>query len=139
MMSVTFVLMNDYCVRDDHSLSELGGAADDVRKALNDLLNHIKDGGPDKIPDIMDQIMVASGDLIASHDSQDMVRQARILAQATAELIQAIKGEAESQSDSDLQVGMVPLIIPPLFIIPFVSITRVRTIYDIAGLFSCPQ
>merc|ERR1719297_744534 len=32
-----------------------------------------------------------------------MVRQARILAQATAELIQAIKGEAESQSDSDLQ------------------------------------
>ena len=43
-MSVTVVLMNDYCVRDDHSLSELGGAADDVRKALNDLLNHIKDG-----------------------------------------------------------------------------------------------
>ena len=52
----------------------------------------------------MDQIMVASGELIASHDSSDMVRQARILAQATAELIQAIKGEAESQSDSDLQV-----------------------------------
>ena len=60
--------------------------------------------GPDRIPDIMDQIMVASGDLIASYDSGDMVRQARILAQATAELIQAIKGEAESQSDSDLQV-----------------------------------
>ena len=84
---------------------ELGGAASDVTKALNDLLNHIKDGGPDKIPDIMDQIMVASGELIGSHDSQDMVRQARILAQATAELIQAIKGEAENQSDSDLQVG----------------------------------
>ena len=105
MMSVTVVLMNDYGVRDDHSLSELGGAADDVRKALNDLLNHIKDGGPDKIPDIMDQIMVASGELIQSHDSQDMVRQARVLAQATAELIQAIKGEAESQTDSDLQVS----------------------------------
>merc|ERR1719422_3025265 len=92
----------DVC-RDDHSLSELGGAADDVRKALNDLLNHIKDGGPDKIPDIMDQIMVASGELIGSNDSNEMVRQARILAHATAELIQAIKGEAESQSDSDLQ------------------------------------
>ena len=92
--------------RDDHSLHELGGAASDVTKALNDLLNHIKDGGPDKIPDIMDQIMVASGELIASHDSSDMVRQARILAQATAELIQAIKGEAESQSDSDLQVRL---------------------------------
>ena len=91
--------------RDDYSLSELGAAAGDVTKALNDLLNHIKDGGPDKIPDIMDQIMVASGELIQSHDSQDMVRQARVLAQATAELIQAIKGEAESQTDSDLQVS----------------------------------
>merc|ERR1719291_683203 len=51
----------------------------------------------------MEQILVASGELIASFDSGEMVRQARILAQATAELIQAIKGEAESQSDSDLQ------------------------------------
>jgi len=93
----------DVCSRDDNSLQELGGAAQDVTKALNDLLNHIKDGGPDKIPDIMDQIMVASGELIASNDSQDMVRQARILAQATAELIQSIKGDAESQTDSDLQ------------------------------------
>ena len=48
--------------------------------------------------------MVASGELIASYDSGEMVRQARILAQSTAELIQAIKGEAETQSDSDLQV-----------------------------------
>ena len=93
-----------FCSRDDNSLQELGGAAQDVTKALNDLLNQIKDGGPDKIPDIMDMIMVASGELIASHDSQDMVRQARILAQATAELIQSIKGDAESQTDSDLQV-----------------------------------
>ena len=100
----------DVCSRDEHSLTELGGAAQDVTKALNDLLNHIKDGGPDKIPDIMDQIMVASGELIASHDSSDMVRQARILAQATAELIQAIKGEAESQSDSDLQVRLSTLL-----------------------------
>jgi len=96
------VTCKDVCT-DDGSLVELGGAARDVTKALNDLLNHIKDGGPDKIPDIMDQIMVASGELIASHDSSEMVRQARILAQATAELIQAIKGEAEGQSDSDLQ------------------------------------
>ena len=91
--------------KDEHSLKELGGAASDVTKALNDLLNHIKDGGTDKIPDIMDQIMVASSDLIGSQDSSEMVRQARILAQATAELIQSIKGEAESQTDSDLQVS----------------------------------
>jgi talin len=51
----------------------------------------------------MEQILVASGELIASFDSGEMVRQARILAQSTAELIQAIKGEAETQSDSELQ------------------------------------
>ena len=53
----------------------------------------------------MEQILVASGELIASFDSGEMVRQARILAQSTAELIQAIKGEAETQSDSELQVS----------------------------------
>ena len=92
--------------KDEHSLKELGGAASDVTKALNDLLNHIKDGGTaDKIPDIMDQIMAAANDLIGSQDSAEMVRQARILAQVTAELIQSIKGEAESQTDPDLQVS----------------------------------
>ena len=83
---------------------KIGGSAQDVTRALTELLNHIKDGHTDKIPDIMEQIMVASGELIASYDSGEMVRQARILAQSTAELIQAIKGEAETQSDSDLQV-----------------------------------
>ena len=64
-----------------------------------------QDGQADRIPDIMEQIMVASGELISSYDSSEMVRQARILAQSTAELIQAIKGEAETQSDSELQVS----------------------------------
>ena len=91
--------------QDESSLRELGLSASDVTRALNELLNHVKDGHSDKIPDIMEQIMTASGELIASYDSSEMVRQARILAQSTAELIQAIKGEAETQSDSDLQVG----------------------------------
>ena len=90
--------------RDESALRELGQSASDVSRALNELLNHVKDGHSDKIPDIMEQIMTASGELIASYDSSEMVRQARILAQSTAELIQAIKGEAETQSDSDLQV-----------------------------------
>lgn len=51
--------------------------------------------------------MVASGELISSYDSGEMVMQARILAQSTAQLIQAIKGEAETQSDTDLQVRNV--------------------------------
>ena len=127
----------DVCSRDEHSLTELGGAAQDVTKALNDLLNHIKDGGPDKIPDIMDQIMVASGELIASHDSSDMVRQARILAQATAELIQSIKGEAESQSDSDLQVRLATFLCPLSDLLR--SSRDERPHCDIPGLLSCPQ
>lgn len=48
--------------------------------------------------------MIASVELISSYDSGEMVRQARILAQSTAHLIQAIKAEAESQPDTDLQV-----------------------------------
>ena len=60
-----------------------------------------QDGGPDKIPDIMDQIMIASGDLISSAESGQMVRQARILAQATAELIQ-VKLISKSPLSCDL-------------------------------------
>ncbi len=55
----------------------------------------------------MEQIMVASGELISSYDSGEMVMQARVLAQSTAQLIQAIKGEADTLSDTDLQVGQV--------------------------------
>ena len=95
---------------DEPSLRELGQSAADVTRALNDLLNHVKDGHADKIPDIMEQIMTASGELIGSYDSGEMVKQARILAQSTAELIQAIKGEAETQSDSELQVMMIQII-----------------------------
>ena len=97
-------IFSDVC-KDRSALGELGGSASDVTRALNELLNHVKDAHADRIPDIMEQIMTASGELIASYDSGEMVRQARILAQSTAELIQAIKGEAESQSDSELQVS----------------------------------
>lgn len=97
---------------DNQALRELGHSASEVTRALNDLLNHVKDGRGDNIPDIMEQIMTASGELIASHESREMVRQARILTQSTAELIQAIKGEAETQSDSDLQVSITPLFHP---------------------------
>ena len=90
--------------QDEQSLRELAHSANDVSRALNDLLNHVKDGHGDKIPEIMEQIMTASGYLIESHESSEMVHQARIVAQSTAELIKAIKGEAEAQADSDLQV-----------------------------------
>ncbi|QQP52773.1 Uncharacterized protein FKW44_005020, partial [Caligus rogercresseyi] len=96
------ITCRDVC-SEETPLKELGHSAADVTRALNELLNHVKDGHPDRIPDIMEQILTASSELIASHESTEMVRQARILAQSTAELIQAIKGEAEVQSDTDIQ------------------------------------
>jgi talin len=56
---------------------------------------------------VVDTILVATDKIITSHDSADMVRQARILAQATAQLIQAIKGEAEKSPDSDVQRRLI--------------------------------
>ncbi len=55
----------------------------------------------------MDTILVATDKIMTSDDSADMVRQARILAQATAQLINAIKGEAEKTPDSDLQRKLI--------------------------------
>jgi len=51
----------------------------------------------------VDTILVATDKIMTSEDSVDMVKQARILAQATAQLIQAIKGEADRTPDSELQ------------------------------------
>lgn len=52
----------------------------------------------------VETILISTDRLLASSgDSTEMVRQARILGQATAQLIQAIKGEAEKQPDSEIQ------------------------------------
>ena len=78
--------------------------------ALNDMLSHIKEGAArDRALEsvhegAVDNILAASDRLFAAQgDAGEMVRQARVLAQATAQLIQAIKGEAEALPDSDLQ------------------------------------
>ncbi|XP_013776088.1 talin-2-like [Limulus polyphemus] len=96
-------------VRDETLLKELGGAATDVTQALNDLLNHVRnlpeqygqssehEGAVDTILDATDKLFSSTG------DASEMVRQAKVLAQSTAQLIQTIKGEAESQPDTDLQ------------------------------------
>ena len=46
---------SDVC-KDRSALGELGGSASDVTRALNELLNHVKDGHADRIPDIMEQV-----------------------------------------------------------------------------------
>ena len=52
----------------------------------------------------MDTILSATDRLFASmEDTGEMVRQARVLAQATSLLVNALKGEAEAHTDSEMQ------------------------------------
>ena len=94
---------------DGSLLDDVRASASKVSQALNDLLNHVRsvaegrgrkteqDGAVDTILDATDRLFSSTG------DATEMVRQAKILAQATAALIQNIKGQAETQPDSDLQ------------------------------------
>uniref|UniRef100_A0A671LTR4 Talin-1-like n=1 Tax=Sinocyclocheilus anshuiensis TaxID=1608454 RepID=A0A671LTR4_9TELE len=90
---------------DDQLLRQVGVAATGVTQALNELLQHIRQyasgGQPigrhgeatDRILDVTDNIFSSMG------DAGEMVRQARILAQATSDLVNAIKADAEGETD----------------------------------------
>ncbi|KAA0703636.1 Talin-1 [Triplophysa tibetana] len=90
---------------DEQLLRQVGVAATGVTHALNELLQHIRQyasgGQPigrhgeatDRILDVTDNIFSSMG------DAGEMVRQARILAQATSDLVNAIKADAEGESD----------------------------------------
>ncbi|XP_029174483.1 talin-1 isoform X1 [Nylanderia fulva] len=100
---------NETC-GDENLLKELSLAAAEVSRTLNDLLNHIKtatrgERAKESIQEgAVETILVATDRLFASTgDAGEMVRQARVVGQATAQLIQSIKGEAERQTDSEQQ------------------------------------
>jgi talin len=87
---------------------DLMGAAKEVSRTLTDLLEHIKMCSRERAQvisetDHVDHVLVATDILVSSSDPQEMVRQAKQLGQATAMLIQSIKGEAEKQEDSEIQ------------------------------------
>ena len=53
-----------------------------------------------------DKIMTSSDAIIGTNnDSQEMLKQAKFLAQSTTDLIQEIKRVAEAQTDSPLRVN----------------------------------
>lgn len=100
---------NETC-GEEHLLRELSAAAAEVTRTLNDLLNHVKNAtrgerAKESIQEgAVEKILVATDRLFASNgDPGEMVRQARVVGQATAQLIQSIKGEAEKQTDSEQQ------------------------------------
>ncbi|XP_030623059.1 talin-1 [Chanos chanos] len=90
---------------DEQLLKQVNVAATGVTQALNELLQHIKQyasgGQPmgrhgeatDRILDVTENIFSSMG------DAGEMVRQARILAQATSDLVNAIKADAEEETD----------------------------------------
>ncbi|UXI17836.1 polycomb complex protein BMI-1 [Sarcoptes scabiei] len=98
-------------LRDPKLNGEVKSAANDVNDALNNLLNYVRslggtglrkrragdDGAVDTILDATDRLFSSTG------DASEMVKQAKILAQATSQLIQNIKGQAETQPDSAIQ------------------------------------
>ncbi|XP_067653820.1 talin-1-like isoform X2 [Haliotis asinina] len=95
--------------KDDHLLQDLGGAATAVTKALNDLLQHIKKAAApvrasEQHEEAVDQIITVTDNLFSSvGDAHEMVKQARHLAQATSQLVSAIRNQAETNTDSDVQ------------------------------------
>ena len=104
---------NETC-SDENLLKELSAAASEVSRTLNDLLNHIKtatrgERAKESIQEgAVETILVATDRLFASTgDAGEMVRQARVVGQATAQLIQSIKGEAERQTDSEQQCRLL--------------------------------
>ncbi|XP_070498321.1 talin-2 isoform X3 [Chironomus tepperi] len=94
---------------DNHELKgDLMAAAKEVSRSLTDLLEHIKLCSRERAVRIedenpVDNVLVATDILVSSSDPQEMIRQAKALGQATAELIKSIKGEAERNEDSEIQ------------------------------------
>ncbi|XP_065168829.1 talin-2-like isoform X5 [Atheta coriaria] len=101
-------ICNDSCGNSD-LLNKLHDAAADVTRTLNDLLNHIKLAGHHKAKESIqessvEKIYATTDKLTAASSSNEMVKQARILGAATAQLIESIKTDAEKQPDnSDVQ------------------------------------
>ncbi|KAF5290986.1 hypothetical protein FQA39_LY14517 [Lamprigera yunnana] len=102
------VVCNDSCDNEE-LLNHLKIAAAEVTRSLNDLLDHIKLASRERAHETIQEksvemIYTATDKLsAASGNTGEMIKQVRVLGQATAQLIQSIKGEAEKQPDSDIQ------------------------------------
>ncbi|XP_055078502.1 talin-2 [Periophthalmus magnuspinnatus] len=92
---------------DPELLKQVGGAAAVVSQALSDLLHHVRhyascgepigryDQATDTIMNVTENIFTSMG------DAGEMVRQARVLAQATSDLVNAMRSDAEAEVDVD--------------------------------------
>ncbi|XP_078056336.1 talin-2 isoform X1 [Mustelus asterias] len=92
---------------DTELLKQVSAAASVVSQALNDLLQHVRQyasrGEPiGRYDQATDTIMTVTESIFSSMgDAGEMVRQARVLAQATSDLVNAMRSDAEAESDVD--------------------------------------
>ncbi|XP_077954054.1 talin-2-like isoform X2 [Gasterosteus aculeatus] len=92
---------------DGELLKQVGAASGVVSQALSDLLQHVRhyascgepigryDQATDTIMNVTENIFTSMG------DAGEMVRQARVLAQATSDLVNAMRSDAEAEIDVD--------------------------------------
>ncbi|XP_006127396.2 talin-2 isoform X1 [Pelodiscus sinensis] len=92
---------------DSELLKQVSAAASIVSQALNDLLQHVRQfasrGEPiGRYDQATDTIMCVTESIFSSMgDAGEMVRQARVLAQATSDLVNAMRSDAEAEIDMD--------------------------------------
>jgi len=104
---------------DPKLIGDLKDAAAQVARSLNDLLNHVRSIGDKRSArsahereaaetEAVDTIYTATDRIFESQgDPSEMIRQAKILAKATVELINDLKGQAEAVPDSDQQKRLI--------------------------------
>lgn len=100
-------------------IGDLKAAAAEVARTLNDLLNHVRSIGDRRSAksqvereraetEAVDTIYTATDRIFESQgDPSEMIRQAKILAKATVQLINDLKGQAEAVPDSDQQKRLI--------------------------------
>uniref|UniRef100_A0A7N9APL5 Talin 2a n=1 Tax=Mastacembelus armatus TaxID=205130 RepID=A0A7N9APL5_9TELE len=92
---------------DGELLKQVSAAASVVSQALADLLQHVRQytsrGEPiGRYDQATDTIMTVTESIFTSMgDAGEMVRQARVLAQATSDLVNAMRSDAEAEIDVD--------------------------------------
>uniref|UniRef100_A0A670KCX9 Talin 2 n=1 Tax=Podarcis muralis TaxID=64176 RepID=A0A670KCX9_PODMU len=92
---------------DSELLKQVSAAASVVSQALNDLLQHVRQfasrGEPiGRYDQATDTIMCVTESIFSSMgDAGEMVRQARVLAQATSDLVNAMRSDAEAEIDME--------------------------------------
>ncbi|XP_008047367.1 talin-2, partial [Carlito syrichta] len=92
---------------DGELLKQVSAAASAVSQALHDLLQHVRQlasrGEPiGRYDQATDTIMCVTESIFSSMgDAGEMVRQARVLAQATSDLVNAMRSDAEAEIDME--------------------------------------